>query len=321
VRRAPVIAVVLVLLAAACSGSGKPTARAPAAVAPSEAPSTTTTTLANGARPAVYDVGSRQESYVDTTRPTMKNGTYAGAPTRTIRVRFYYPGTDEAADTRGGPYPLILFSHGHNGSPEDYGPLLESLAKAGFVVAAPAYPLSNPDAPGGPIVGDLGNQAGDASFVIDRVLAASAATGWLHRLVDPNRIAAAGHSLGGFTTSSLAFGDKADRRVKAAVVMAASSGVTNGTPLLQIHGSADGTVPYQIGSDSYTHASKPKFFLTLVGGSHSGEVRGGALPAETAVTNSIIAFLDRYVSDDPAGVARLRAAGTVKGLTTLDAQP
>jgi dienelactone hydrolase len=321
VRRVAVAVVVLALGASACSGSAKRTARAPTAIAPPDAPSTTTTTLAGGARPAPYDVGSREQTYVDTTRPTMKNGTYAGAPTRTIRVRFYYPGTDAAADTGGAPYPLVLFSHGHNGNPEYYHRLLESLAKSGFVVAAPAYPLSMRGAPGGPTVADLGNQAGDASFVIDRVLAASAATGWLHSLVDPNRIAAAGHSLGAFTTSLLAFGDKADRRVKAAVVMSGSSGVTDGTPLLQIHGSADGTVPYSIGSDSYKKAGTPKFFLTLLGGSHSGEETGGPLPAEMAVTNSIIAFLDRYVSGDRAGVARLRAAGTVKNLTTLDAQP
>src|SRR5947208_1271778 len=100
-----------------------------------------------------YAVGLRTETFVDSTRPTENV-----AATRTLKTAIYYPaqGTptdtpiaNAPPDTKNAPYPLILFSHGLGARGVAYENVLKAWASAGYVVAAPDYPLSNTDAPGG----------------------------------------------------------------------------------------------------------------------------------------------------------------------------
>jgi len=56
-------------------------------------------------------------------------------------------------------------------TPADYAPLLRAIASAGYVVAAPIFPLTNTHALGGPNEADLVNQPRDVSFVITKLLA------------------------------------------------------------------------------------------------------------------------------------------------------
>src|SRR6266699_2599615 len=64
--------------------------------------------------------------------------------------------------TRGhAPFPLIVFAHGFALTPQIYGRLLDAWARAGYVVAAPVFPVENANAPGGPNRGDLANEPGD----------------------------------------------------------------------------------------------------------------------------------------------------------------
>ena len=51
-------------------------------------------------------------------------------------------------------------------------------------------PGENPRAPGGPTAADLPNEPGDIRFVISSMIASSRASGALHAIVDPARIAA-----------------------------------------------------------------------------------------------------------------------------------
>lgn len=314
----------LVFAAAACSSSGsKPAATAAPAPAPAATVATTTTTAAV-ARLASYDVATKEETYVDTSRATAPNHTFKGAPTRTIRVRYYYP-----TEHQGAPFPMIVFSHGWTASPEIYQNLLKPFARAGYVVVAPAYPLSNTNAPGGPIVTDLGNQPKDASFVIDRVLAENAGRGWLHGLVDPNRIGADGHSLGAFTTFGLVYNSTCgDERIKASVEMSGIAGGCPGqyftgrnVPLLGIQGDHDELVPYGGGHDSWSKASSPKFFLTILGGKHVTEELGGTSVGQQIVIKATIAFFDRYLRDDDAALARLTNVATHAGVTKFETRP
>jgi hypothetical protein len=53
-------------------------------------------------------------------------------------------------------------------------PPLRAWARGGYVVAALIFPLENARAPGGPNEADLVNQPRDMSFVISRMLQASA---------------------------------------------------------------------------------------------------------------------------------------------------
>src|SRR6202020_2802854 len=95
------------------------------------------------------------------------------------------------------PHPLIVFAHGLGASPQDYQQLLTAWAAAGYVVAAPLFPLSSSETPGGPDGGDIGNQPGDMSFVIGQMLEASSSpSGPLSGLIDSDEIGAAGHSNG-----------------------------------------------------------------------------------------------------------------------------
>src|SRR6202035_5291617 len=98
-------------------------------------------------------------------------------------VRYPALGAPAATDIAGapparaeGPFPLIVFGHGFAVTPATYSRLLQSWTRAGFVVAAPVFPLGNARAPGGPNEADLVNQPADMSFVISHMLAATAAS-------------------------------------------------------------------------------------------------------------------------------------------------
>src|SRR5204863_2819134 len=117
------------------------------------------------------------------------NGSFAGSPSRAIVVKFFVPAVHGTISRRGAPYPTILFSHGSSATPYTYEPLLDALVRAGFLVVAPVYPLSTTLAPGGFGPSDVDQQPGDASFVLDPVLAANRdPKSWLHVLIDPHSI-------------------------------------------------------------------------------------------------------------------------------------
>ena len=214
------------------------------------------------------------------------------------------------------------------GFPEAYRRLLTDIAAAGYVVAAPAYPLSQRGAPGGATAKEVGTQPADASFVITKTIAASNDPGWLHGLVDPNHIGAAGHSLGGITTYNLAYNATcADPRLKAAVVMSGTAAGCPGdyftgkvVPLLETHGDSDQTLNYKLGRSSFAKAPDPKYFFTIIGGRHSSEELGGTTEKQRALTQAIIGFLDNYLKGDAAGLTAMQAAAK-PGIATLEAHP
>jgi dienelactone hydrolase len=187
----------LVFLLAACSGKGS----------------------ADYLAPGSYDVGEQVITVVDTSRPTPANGTYAGAPSRTLKVNVWYPTV--GGTVAPGTFPLILHSHGFLDSRDGEAYLGEHLASRGYIVAAPDYPLSNAMAPGGATLDDTVSQPGDASFVIDQLLGPSSP---LPGSIDATRIAASGLSLGGLTTLLVAVHPTLrDPRIRAALPLAAPS--------------------------------------------------------------------------------------------------
>jgi hypothetical protein len=126
---------------------------------------------------------------------------------------------------------VVVFSHGLRGTPEDYRALLSLWAADGFVVIAPAYPLTNRDAQE-IVPADLVNQPADASFVLTQVL-----NDPFFRFADPAHIAAAGHSEGALTTYGLFTSCCRDPRLSAGIVMAGdmvghpTSAATTPTPV------------------------------------------------------------------------------------------
>jgi alpha-beta hydrolase superfamily lysophospholipase len=286
-----------------------------------------------GAAPADegrYAVGVRTETFVDDSRPTSANRTYPGAPDRTLVTTVWYPakGTPGPAEQPGAPaadghrYPLLVFAHGYTANGPAYGLLLRRIASAGFVVAAPTFPLSNGSAPGGPRLGDYVNQPADVSFVIDEMLRLDKERSSPYAgLVRRQRIAAAGHSLGGITTIGLLNDCCIDRRIDAYIPM---SGIELGfpggafsydrkAPLLLVHGEDDATVPYAGSLDVFDEARTPKFLLTLIDGSH---VPFAPVQAE-AIVSSMVHFLDRYLNGRDGSIRLLLEDGNVPGVAEL----
>ena len=286
-----------------------------------------------------YGVGRIDVTFVDASRPTNANGSSPELATRTLRTAIYYPalvppGGDAIRNAPPGPpgqsgrYPLILFSHGLGGHAMFYVEVLKSWASAGYVVAAPEYPLSSINADGGFFrangFADRANQPADATFVINQVLQQQKAL--LSGIVDPKRIGASGHSLGGGTTYALGYSTCCrDRRVKAAIPMSACAGDVQdpggyfgdiATPLLILHGDADPRISYQRAVEAFAAAKPPKFGLTFVGAGHIEPFTG--LPAGVqamALTLGTVDFWDRYLKDDKTALKRFSTDVDVTGVT------
>jgi dienelactone hydrolase len=248
----------------------------------------------------------------------MPNGRQAPRPVTTY-VRVPASGT--------GPWPLIVFGHGYAVTPGIYARLLQAWVRAGYVVAAPLFPLGNKHAAGGPDESDIVNQPRDLSFVISQLLAASASPGNpLHGLIDGSHIAVAGQSDGGETALAATYDPPyRDARIDAAVILSGAqlSGDSvrfpkTGVPLLAAQGTAD-----RINLPSYTYgfydaARRPKFLLTLLGAGHL-EPYTSQQPQLGVVERVTTAFLDRYLKQGSAHA--IFAAGSVRGVAQLSARP
>ena len=255
-------------------------------------------------------------------------GRHAGTAIANARHDHLVSGTLGSADRSGqAPYPLIVFAHGLGGSPQGYSKLLTAWAAAGYVVAAPLFPLSSSETPGGADAGDIGNQPGDMSFVIDEVLKAdSTPNGPLSGLIDPNEIGAAGHSNGAITTLGLIANSCCrDTRVKAAVVMAgATEGLGSGDydmaeapPLLIVQDLHDGLIPYGDAVAVFNQARGPKALLALswdarsdTTGSVAHMAASGVVgPTSGAVIASTTAFFDAYLKHEHGALQAVTTEG------------
>jgi dienelactone hydrolase len=273
-------------------------------------------------------VSTTTMTFVDTSRPTPPWDGMPARPSRTLVTSVWYPAKSESATKAGqGPYPLIVFAHGLGGSPQDYRTLLTAWAAAGYVVAAPLFPLSSSETPGGPDGGDIGSQPGDMSFVVGQLLKASSSpNGPLSGLIEPDAIGAAGHSNGAITTLGLVANTCCrDTRVKAAVVMAGTTeGLGRGQydlaeapPLLVVSDLHDGLVPYSDAVAVFNQARGPKALLALrwdprsdATGSTAHMASSGVVgPTSTAVISSTTAFFDAYLKHEQAALQNVTADG------------
>jgi fermentation-respiration switch protein FrsA (DUF1100 family) len=222
-----------------------------------------------------------------------------------------------------------VFAHGYTAHGNVYRNLVRWWAAAGYVVAAPTFPLSSGGAAGGPRLVDYRNQPADVSFVIDEMLRLNRdKSDRLAGLMDETQIGVSGHSLGGLTTFGVAFNDCCvDERIKAAVPMSGirlpfgsskyfPAGVD--TPVLIIHGDQDALVPVKQAHDFFADARGPKALLVLNGEDHVVAFVGGpSTPAGKLVIDGSIAFLDQYLKGRADGLRRLRTAVDAEGHAEL----
>ena len=224
------------------------------------------------------------------------------------------------------PYPLVVFGHGFSVTPGIYARLLDAWARAGFVVAAPLFPVENANASGGPDESDLVNQPGDIRFVITRLLAnARNPRSRLYHMIDPRHIAVAGQSDGGETAFAVAYEQSyRDPRISACVVLSGArlpgEPLVGGEapPLLAVQGTADTINQPYITRSFFTDVKRPKFLLWLLGAGHLPPYSTNAAQL-MVVERTTIAFLDHYLRRGP--ISRLTGAAAVPGVARLVAKP
>jgi dienelactone hydrolase len=234
---------------------------------------------------------------------------------RPLRTVVLYPAegrvTDAKPRTEAGPaegrFPIVLFSHGLHGSPERYVPAAASWASAGFVVAVPAYPYTSTDADDYDR-DDIRNQPADAEYVISKVRGLDTKDGDLLRgHVDGDRVAAIGHSAGGYTTAGLFTADH-DPRLKAGIVLAGwlAPGAFAGPPadMLFLQGDADPVVPVADGRKAFDRVPWPKSYILLPRNSHAQYMLPGK-PGYDQMDALVTDFLRWTLNDDEAAHLRM----------------
>jgi predicted dienelactone hydrolase len=294
---------------------------------PSSQPSDSTTTTTPVAAP--LSVARTSMTFEDTTRSSPARGDTPARAERVLVTTVYYPTTAAptaeapAPPVAAGPFPLIVFAHGYDAQGSMYAPLLEDLARGGYVVAAPEFPGTSSAHPGPANRPDTLEQPADLSFLISSMLAVSAQPGLLHDSIDPNEIGDSGHSDGGVTAAATAYNTCCiDGRIKAATILTGGAFGFDGQwfppgtpPVMFVHATADEINPYQASVSMFEQAQSPKFLLTIDGGSHL-EVFIDP-PWEPPIAQSMVAFYDLYLKHDPNAHSHLVTAGNHPGLLSL----
>jgi dienelactone hydrolase len=228
-----------------------------------------------------------------------------------------------------GPFPLVVFSHGLGGDPGNIAAVVDDWVRAGFVVAAPNFPLSRADHPGGPDAGDVQNQAGDVSFLIDTLTGTLDGASPVAGLVDGERVGVAGHSNGAITTLGVtAHSCCRDERIDAALEMAGTPSPFGGgeydfgraPPYLIVHGTDDPLVNYANAVSVFNSLQGPKALLTIEGGDHGGYL-GTAGRGHDALVGTTVDFWLAYLADDANALARLTSATSPDPFVTVNIAP
>jgi len=257
------------------------------------------------------------------------------------RSHAYADGTSSQVAPGGAPlvscgmFPLVLFSHGLGGCGIQSIFFTETLARHGYVVVAPdhadalycssdgsrpAVPQTTPPQlldPGSWNAGSYVARRDDVKSAVDAVLADPS----LRDAVAPDRIAIAGHSLGGYVALAMtgAWPSWVDTRLRAALLFSPYSlplalrGDLRSVrvPLMYQGAEFDFFVtPFLEGPQgAYATARPPKYFAKLRGGNHftwtnlqcANAANVAAClrthPEAALINRYAIAFLDRHLKD------------------------
>lgn len=266
---------------------------------------------------------------VDPDRVTPAYGEVPAADGRILDTRVWIgPAAGEDAPER----PLLLISHGIDGHPTLFEAFATTLAEAGFVVAAPIFPVSNREIGiGGSSIADFAEQPTDLRFVLDALeggVADEASPLW--RRFDPARIGALGHSMGGATLLALTALEGGEPRIRAEAYLAAAVPLTivigepldlTGRPTLVMHGSDD-ALPIAVSEQLYADLADPRWFLGITGSGHSDAIESQEeppIPSRAAAQAAVEALLREVLLDAPGAVDAVLETLADEGNTVLPA--
>ncbi len=174
----------------------------------------------------LFGVGITRCTFVDHSRSVLNYATTpyrVSSSSRVLVTEIRYPtqflagGPTESVGAtpvpHSGGYPMVVFAHGYDVTPDTYAALLDAWVRAGFIVVAPIFPDESAYAVaaqhGANTENDLVNEPGDLAFVTSAVLRASATATSncpvAFGLVDHSEIALAGHSDGAEAVGMLAY--------------------------------------------------------------------------------------------------------------------
>jgi dienelactone hydrolase len=294
-RRRIGAALATLLALAACSAPPRPP------TIPAEKPAATTS--------AAYPVGLRILHFDrGSVRPLPTLVFYPAAPWTLAGA---WSTVEEPA---AGRFPLVVFSHGLKGSPERYQAALTGWAAAGFVVVAPVFPHTSQFA----TVfrrSDIVHQPDDVRYVLAEMRRLDSTPGdQLAGHIDTTRIAAIGHSAGGYTTMGL-FTAGHDPSLKAGIIMAGwlAPGAFAGPPatMLFVQGTADPIVPPARSRVAFDRVPWSKAYLLLRHNSHATYLQPGQIGYHL-MEATVIDFLRWTLDGDEAARGRLPRGTTAR---------
>jgi predicted dienelactone hydrolase len=198
---------------------------------------------------------------------------YPAAPGSGTIDPFYDAVLDAPLDLSGGPYPIVMFSHGSCSYPEQSIFLTALLAQHGFIVVAPPHPgnmiydfpsCSSGDA----IVEAIQERPRDVLYVLDQMLAADGdSLSPFFGSIDETKIGMMGHSFGGFTTYRvLALDSRFDVAIPLAPAVPPNQLLT--VPSLHMMGEIDSLVNNAAIQTTYNNALPPKYLVEILDAGH-----------------------------------------------------
>jgi chlorophyllase-like protein len=299
-----------------------------------------------------FGVGLARCTFIDHTRSVLN---YSTTPPRVLShdrrlvTDIRYPTQrrpGEPVETAGPPparrlggYPMVVFAHGYDGTPETYAPLLDAWVREGFVVVAPFFPDEEASEVaaqhGANTEGDLANEPGDLAFVTRSILRASAHQSSncsiVRSLIDGSEIALAGHSDGGDAVGMLAYDHGVDPKgvnfaslrtgidYRAVIIMSGAEDTTQSyatearrPDLLVVQSRADQCNAMRFGVQLYDaiHQSN-KWFLELKTAHHLPPFDGVDAAAFDVVSSTTIRFLQMSLQEDASSIG-LVATGNLR---------
>jgi Chlorophyllase enzyme len=289
-RRALVAAALVGWLAVACSAAPGPSTTTASTTTPTAVPVATEYPLAVESMPLV-----------DPTRPVVSHGAEL-QPVRHLPLLVERPAAS-------GRFPLVVFAAGFDTSPSDYGPLLGAIARRGYVVAAPSFPLEDPAQGNGLDRSDLPNEAGDLAVVVRGVLGSA-----LSAHVEARTVVLLGHSDGADAVLRAAFAPGGAVPQAAEVIALAPDAldftpVPGGPPALVVHGTADTEVDPAAAAQVVGALADRREDVTILGEDHASAVLG-----TTPLTPSV-----RRVILDGLGALGGRIGGLAQRLSRIPA--